>query len=157
MLEVGTNSSPLNTNLIPYVRQTHGHELPTVLVPREIHREFPSTKSQAFRNALSSAISKDDAVGTFKLTILGAMPRFRLSDNKSFKNFQNSPKSKTRLEVFEKSFQKHSQSMVQEWFNQLQGKGVMSQKDFDSLTKWIDERGYEKQNDPHRNQVANLL
>ena len=157
MLEVGTNSSPLNTNLIPYVRQTHGHELPTVLVPREIHREFPSTKSQAFRNALSSAISNDDAVGAFKLTILGAMPRFRLSDNKSFKNFQNNPKSKTRLEVFEKSFQKHSQSMVQEWFNQLQGKGVMSQKDFDSLTKWIDERGYEKQNDPHRNQVANLL
>ena len=47
--------------------------------------------------------------------------------------------------------------MVQEWFNQLQGKGVMSQKDFDSLTKWIDERGYEKQNDPHRNQVASLL
>lgn len=157
MLEVGTNSSPLNTDLIPYVRQTHGHELPTILVPREIHREFPSTKKQAFRNALSSAISNDDAVGTFKLTILGAMPRFRLSDNKSFKNFQNNPKSKTRLEVFEKSFQKHSQSMVQEWFNQLQGKGVMSQKDFDSLTKWIDERGYEKQNDPHRNQVANLL
>ena len=157
MLEVGTNSSPLNTNLIPHVKQTHGHELLTVLVPREIHREFPSTKSQAFRNTLSAAISKDDVVGTFKLTVLGAMPRFRLSDNTSFKNFQNTTQSKTRLKVFENSFQQHSQNMVQEWFSQLQGKGVMSQKDFDSLTEWINEMGYKNQDDPHRKQVANLL
>lgn len=157
MLEVGTNSSPLKIDLIPKVKQTHGQELPTVLVPTEIHREFPSTKSQAFRNRLSITISKDDVTGTFKMAILGAMPRFRLNDKKSFKNFQNSLKSKTRFEIFEKSFEEHSKNMVLQWFNKLQGKGVMTQQHVNVLTKWIDEQRYKKEGDPHGKEVANIL
>lgn len=157
MLEVATNSSPLKVSLIPQVKQTHGNELPTVMVPKEIHCEFASTKSQAFRGTLSEAISNDDVVGTFKLTILGAIPRFRLNNNKGFKDFQNSLQSKTRLHIFDDSFAKHSKSMVKQWFTKLQGKGVMTQKDFNSLTKWVDEEGYKKKGDPHRKKVANLL
>ncbi|TKS66073.1 hypothetical protein D9C73_000129 [Collichthys lucidus] len=38
----------------------------------------------------ATTISKDDVVGAFKLTILGAMPRFKLDSTKNFKNFKDS-------------------------------------------------------------------
>ncbi|XP_044068809.1 uncharacterized protein LOC122883754 [Siniperca chuatsi] len=157
MLEVATNSSPLDNNLIPGVRKNHGLELPTVYVPAEIHREFPSTKSKAFRTCLATAISTDDVEGTFKLTILGANVRFKLNSTKNFNNFQNSTKSKTRLAIFEKSFQQHSTEMVQKWFNLLQGNGVMTNTNLTNITTWINNEGYDNQNDPYRNQVFNLL
>ncbi|XP_044068708.1 uncharacterized protein LOC122883710 [Siniperca chuatsi] len=157
MLEVATNSSPLVKKLIPGVHKSHGRELPTVYVPTEIHREFPSTKSKAFRTCLATAISSDDVVGTFKLTILGANVRFKLNSKKNFKNFQNSTKSKTRLAIFEKSFQQHSTKMVQTWFNLLQGNGVMTKTDLTTITTWINNKGYNNQNDPYWNQVSNLL
>ncbi|CAL8309287.1 unnamed protein product, partial [Merluccius merluccius] len=55
----------------------------------------------------ATAISKDDVVGTFKLTILGAMPRFKLNSTKNFENFRKNQKSKTRLAIFENSFKHH--------------------------------------------------
>lgn len=160
MLEVATNSSPLDHTLIPDVYEHHGRELPTVYVPQEVHYEFPSTKSSKFRDHLATTISNDDVVGAFKLTILGAMPRFQLDNTKNFKNFQNMKKYKmspTRLAIFESSFQQHSIKMVQEWFNLLQGKNVMSQNDLNTITTWINNKGYNDNNDPHRNQVSNLL
>ncbi|XP_071383623.1 uncharacterized protein [Centroberyx affinis] len=157
MLEVATNSSPLDTNLIPKVHKYHGRELPTVYVPQEVHRELPSTKSKAFRSSLATAISKDDVVGTFKLTILGAMVRFKLDSTKSFKDFQNSQKSKTRLNVFEKSFQQHCTKMVEQWSDSLKGKGVMTTTDVNTINAWITNQGYKDQNDPYRNQVSNIL
>nr|XP_046269251.1 uncharacterized protein LOC124072113 [Scatophagus argus] len=157
MLEVGTSSSPLDTKLIPGVHKDHGLGLPTVYVPKEIHHEFPSTKSPAFRQLLANTISNDDVVGSLKLTILGGMPRFRLNSTKNFKDFQNNKMSQTRLNTFEKSFQQHSIKIVDSWFSSLQSKGVMTDKHRADITTWIIKEGYNNQNDPHRNQVSNLL
>ncbi|XP_035798188.1 uncharacterized protein LOC118469439 [Amphiprion ocellaris] len=157
MLEVATKSSPLDPNLIPDVHKHHGRELPTVYVPRETHYEFPSTKSKAFRQCLAETISSDDVVGTSKLTILGSMPRFKLDNTKNFNNFQNTKKSQTRLAILENSFQQHSTKLVQQWFNLLQGKNVMSENDLTTITTWINNKDYNNNNDPHRSQVSNLL
>ncbi|XP_051816914.1 uncharacterized protein LOC127537765 [Acanthochromis polyacanthus] len=157
MLEVATNSSPLKPNLIPKVHKHHGRELLTVYVPRETHYEFPSTKSKAFRQCLAETISNDDVVGTFKLTILGSMPRFKLDNTKNFNNFQNTKQSQTRLAILESSFQQHSTKLVEQWFNLLQGKNVMSGNDLTTITTWINHKCYNNNNDPHRNQVSNLL
>lgn len=157
MLEVATKSSPLDINLIPEVKKDHGRELPVVYVPKEIHHEFPSTKSKAFRILLATTISNDDVVGTFKLTVLGAMPRFKLNSTKNFKDFQSNRMSRTRLEVFENSFQQHSLKMVESWFIQLKDKRVMTDDDHNTLTAWINNKGYDDQNDPHRDEVSRLL
>ncbi|XP_039873728.1 uncharacterized protein LOC120725116 [Simochromis diagramma] len=154
MLEVATNSS---TGNISDVHKYHGRELPTVYVPAEVHREFPSTKSQAFRDLLTRAISSNDVVGTFKLTILGSMPRFWLDSSRNFKNFQNTNISKSRLKDFEKSFPHHSEKMVKEWSDQLKNKGVMTDDHLTTINNWIANQGYKDQNDPHRKEVANLL
>uniref|UniRef100_UPI0037E983D4 uncharacterized protein n=1 Tax=Semicossyphus pulcher TaxID=241346 RepID=UPI0037E983D4 len=157
MLEVATTSSPLKSSLVQNVHKNHGLELPTVYVPKEVHRDFPSTKTGAFRKHLAKAISTDDVVGTFKLTILGSMVRFRLKNNQNFNVFQSSAMSKTRLSTFEMSFQQHSRNMVQNWFNLMKGKGVMTNNHLSTITAWIDNKGYNNQNDPHRNQVSSLL
>ncbi|XP_071762387.1 uncharacterized protein LOC139917201 [Centroberyx gerrardi] len=157
MLEVATNSSPLDNNLILDVHKYHGCELPTVYVPQEVHREFPSTKSKRFRETLAAAISEDDVVGTFKLTILGSMVRSELNNTKDFNNFQNTKKSETRLATFEDSFQQHSTKMVEQWSSLLKGKGVMTNTHVNTINAWIENKGYKNQNDPHRNQVSNLL
>ncbi|XP_072543005.1 uncharacterized protein [Salminus brasiliensis] len=159
MLEVATKSSPLSTNLISNVQKYHGLELPTVYVPHETHREFPSTKSKTFRTTLATAISKDDVVGTFKLTILGAMPRFMVytGGDKVFKNFKQPTISKTRLDAFQKSFQQHSLNMVQRWSTLLQGKGVMNNNHVTTITTWINNKGYMNQNDPNRNLVSSII
>ncbi|XP_036930196.1 uncharacterized protein LOC119006011 [Acanthopagrus latus] len=155
MLEVATQSRPLDPNLIHRVKDYHGRELPVVYVPTEIHREFPSTISPAFRSLLAGAISQDNVVDTFKLTIIGAMPRFRLKSNNNFNNFQTHPMSQTRLQVFANSFQQHSEKMVDTWFNQLPG--VMTNNDLQTIKAWINRQGYNDQNDPLRNQVSKLL
>ncbi|KAE8280991.1 hypothetical protein D5F01_LYC21567 [Larimichthys crocea] len=157
MLEVATKSSPLNPDLIDNVHKYHGLDLPVVSVPKEMHYEFPSTKSQSFREYLATTISKDDVVGSFKLTILGAMPRFKLDSTKNFNNFKDNNVSQTRLAIFENSFQQHSETMVQTWYNLLQDKGVMTRDHRTTITEWIKHRGYDDQNDPHRKQVSNLL
>ncbi|XP_073339951.1 uncharacterized protein [Pagrus major] len=157
MLEVATKSSPLDNNLIHKVEKYHGRELPVVYVPKEIHYEFPSTKSKDFRTCLATAMSRDDVVGTFKLTVLGAMPRYKLNNTKNFKDFQNDHMSKTRLEVFEDSFQQHSLKMVETWYNQLKDKGVMTDNDRTNITAWISNKGYNNQNDPHRDKVSKIL
>ncbi|XP_071348600.1 uncharacterized protein [Trachinotus anak] len=156
-LKVATDSHPLDNNLISNVDKYHGLELLTVTVPTEIHREFPSTKTKGYRTLLAKTISQDDVVGTFKLTILGSMPRFKLNSAKSFKDFKNTTVSKTRLLSFKQSFQQHSKDLANDWYNQLQGMGVMTNTDLNTITTWINNRGYENQNDPHRNQVSNLL
>ncbi|CAI5640753.1 unnamed protein product [Oreochromis niloticus] len=156
MLEVTTNSSPLDPNQNSDVHK-YGRELPTLYVPAELHREFPSTKSPAFRDLLARAISKDDIVGTFKLTILGSMPRFRLNMTKNSTNFQSTPMSKSRLQIFESNFQKHSTEMVTNWFALLQSKGVMTNNDLTTITDWINKLGYKDQNDLHRKEVTNLI
>ncbi|KAG9274067.1 hypothetical protein AMEX_G10872 [Astyanax mexicanus] len=157
MLEVATNTSPLDTNLIANVKTNHGRELPTVYVPAGIHREFPSSTSPAFRTNLATAISKNNVVATFKLTILGGMPRFMLNNEKPFKDFQNSPESKTRLQAYEKSFQQHSKQMVKTWSKLLQHKHVMNRTQIKTLTNWINNKGYMNQNDPYRKQVSKLI
>ncbi|KAI4892143.1 hypothetical protein NFI96_027533 [Prochilodus magdalenae] len=134
------------------VAKNSGLELPTVYVPAEIHHEFPSTLSPSFRTSLATAMSKDDVVGTFKLTMLGAMPRSMWN-----RDFQNAEMSKTRLAAFEDSLETRSIKMVQEWFDLLQGKGVMDDNHVTTLTTWITNQGYKDQNDPHRKQVSNLL
>ncbi|TKS66086.1 Pre-mRNA-splicing factor CWC22 -like protein [Collichthys lucidus] len=154
MLEVGTKSSPLNPDLIDNVHKYRGLDLPIVSVPEKIHKEFSSTKSPSFRKYLATTISKDDVVGTFKLTILGAMPRFKLDSTKELKD---NNVSQTRLANFENSFPKHSEKMVETWYNLLQDKGVMTHDHHTTITEWIKHRGYDDQNDPHRKQVSNLL
>lgn len=156
-LEVGTNSSQLDPNQILAVKKNHGLELLTVCVPKEVHNEFPSTKSQAFRDLLAEAISKDNVVDTFKLMISGSMPRFRLNSTKNFNNFQSNPMSKIRLDVFEKSFKAHSQKIVNTWFRQLEVKGVMNHQDHKIITDWINKQGCKQQNDLLTQRVAGLI
>ncbi|XP_071399171.1 uncharacterized protein [Centroberyx affinis] len=158
-LKVATNSSQPSQNQINKVHSDHGRELPTVYVPQEVHREFPSTKSKAFRTSLATVISQDDVVGTFKLTILGAMIRFKLNRAKNFKDFKNNLPSQRRLGAFENSFQQHSAKMVQQWFNLLKGQPnpVMTNAHVKTITTWIQKQGYNNQNDPHRKKVSRLL
>lgn len=153
-LKVGTNSSPLDPNLIPDVHKYHGRELPAVYVPKEVHLEFPSTKSKQFRTCLATYISMDDVVGAFKVMTLGSMPRSNLNSNKNFKDFQDNQKSKTRLDVYGKSFEKVSLKMVNTYFNLL--RGVMTEDHCTTLTSWIKNNGYNNPNDPHRKLVSNL-
>ncbi|XP_036929417.1 uncharacterized protein LOC119005671, partial [Acanthopagrus latus] len=157
MLEVATKSSPLDRNLMSKVDKQHGRELPVVYVPYDMHREFPSTTSKKFRTSVAEAIRDNDVVGTFKLTILGAMPRFKLDGTKGFENFQNDQMSKTRLAVFDSSFQQHSLKMVETWSNLLKDKNVMTDKDLKTINTWINKKGYNNQNDPHRDKVYNCL
>ncbi|XP_069380456.1 uncharacterized protein [Paralichthys olivaceus] len=150
MLEVATKSTT--------AAEIHkGLGLPTVYVPTEIQREFPSTTTKQFRKLLAHTISQDDAVSSLKLTILGAIPRFKFNSTKNFRDFQNNRVSKTRLAIFEKNFEQHSKDLVNKWFNHLQANGVMTKADLNTLTAWIDNKGYENQNDPHSKQVSKLL
>ncbi|XP_073349756.1 uncharacterized protein [Pagrus major] len=157
MLEVATKSSLLDQNLIHKVGKYHGRELPVVYVPYEMHREFPSTTSKGFRTCVAKAISNNDVVGTFKLTILGAMPRYKLDSTKKFENFQNDLMSKTRLEVFDNSFQQHSLKVVETWSDLLKDKNIMTDNDLRTITAWINKKGYNNQNDPHRDEVSKHL
>ncbi|XP_030297384.1 uncharacterized protein LOC115596432 [Sparus aurata] len=156
-LEVATNSSPLNDKLIDKVRESHGPNLPTVYVPAQIHMEFPSTRSPAYRELLAESISNNDVEATFKLMIIGSMPRFRLNSNNNFNNFQHDTMSKTRLARFEASFQQHSINMVEWWSNRLQDKGVMTETQLDNIREWTKKSGYNDQNDRYRNKVSDLL
>ncbi|XP_038592677.1 uncharacterized protein LOC119916786 [Micropterus salmoides] len=158
MLEVATASSPLDKKLIEDVYNTHGLGLPTVYVPEEVHREFPSTKSQRFRDLLAETISKDDVAATFKLTILGAMPRSMLDSSKEYNNFQSKKMSPTRLKVFQDSFPEHSKALVDKWFNLLGHKtDLMKPEIKKEMEDWINAKKYEDQNDPFRNQVISTL
>ncbi|XP_017266578.1 uncharacterized protein LOC108232940 [Kryptolebias marmoratus] len=138
MLEVGKNSSAVDTSV------TASHELQTASVPLEPHNEFPS---KDFRTLMATTISKDDVVGMFKLTTLGAMVKCHQISSKTFKTSQNNQKSSTRFTIFDKSFQEHSMKMVQDWFNLLQGKSVMTNTDLTTITEWINNQGYRDQHD----------
>ncbi|XP_038585018.1 uncharacterized protein LOC119910463 [Micropterus salmoides] len=158
MLEVATSSSPLDKKLIEDVYNTHGLGLPIVYVPEEVHREFPSTKSQRFRDLLAETISKDDVAATFKLTILGAMPRSMLDSSKEYYNFDQKKMSPTRLKVFQDSFPEHSKALVDKWFNLLEHKtDLMKPEIKKEMEDWINAKKYEDQNDPFRNQVISTL
>ncbi|XP_062235882.1 uncharacterized protein LOC133932971 [Platichthys flesus] len=150
MLEVATKS-PAD------VENYKGLGLPTIYVPTKIQHEFPSTTTKQFRELLARTISQDNVVSALKLTILGAIPRFNFNSAKNYRDFQNKQVSKTRLAIFENNFEQHSKDLVNKWFNHLQEKGVMTKADLDTLTGWINNKGYENQTDPHRKQVSNLL
>jgi len=161
MLKVATASSsedPPNNKEIDRVYKTHGLELPIVYVPTEVHREFPSTKSQGFRDLLSKTISKDDVAGTFKLTIFGAMPRCMLDSSKDYKKFDQTILNRTRLKVFQDSFQEHSKALVDKWFNLLGHKqDLMKPEVKEEIVNWINDKKYEDQNDLYRNQVIGTI
>ncbi|XP_054864380.1 uncharacterized protein LOC129348303 [Amphiprion ocellaris] len=144
MLDVGTKTSPLTASL------TKHQELSSVYASRKTRFELPNTKLKAFATRIATAISKDDVVGAFKLTILGATKRFT-------ENFSNSKKSLTRLNMFDSSFQQHCLNLVQQWFDLLKDKNVMMKNHLTEITAWIKNKGYKNRNDPLRKQVSNLL
>ncbi|XP_038151917.1 uncharacterized protein LOC119790461 [Cyprinodon tularosa] len=115
--------------------------------------DISSLELKALRSCLATMISKDDVVGTFKVMTFGAMFRCQLSNTKNVKN----KKSKTRTAMFEKSFQEFSTQMVQQWYNMLQGKGVMTKDHLTTITEWINNQGYKNQNDPYRKQLSRVL
>ncbi|XP_065812814.1 uncharacterized protein [Labrus bergylta] len=156
MLEVATNSSPLNTDLVQKVKDQHGPNLPAVYVPKDVHMDVPSSRSTDFRHLLTNTIKDDDVVGTFKLVILGSMVRFRLKSNEGFNSFNTKP-SKTRLSIYEEGFPHHSKKMVENWFNLMKDKGIMTNDHLNTINEWIDNEGYNDQNDHHRNLVSSLL
>ena len=150
MLEVATKSTA-------DVENDKGLGLPTIYVPTEIQREFPSTTTKQFRKLLARTISQDNVVSALKLTILDTIPRFKFNSSKNYRDFRNNRLSKTRHAIFERNFEQHSKDLVNKWFNHLQDKGVMTKADLDTLTAWIDNKGFENQTDPHRMQVSKLL
>ncbi|KAM9724268.1 uncharacterized protein ACNS7B_019401 [Menidia menidia] len=145
MLEVGTRSSVLMT-------KAQGRELPAIHVPKEKQWEYTSTKSRAFRELLSTTISQDNVVGTFKLTVFGAMVSCQLDIGT-----KNKTKSKSRLVIFEESFQKHSENMVKTWSEALHQKGLVTNDQLATITAWIKEKGYKNPSDPLKKEVSKLI
>lgn len=158
MLEMATNSSPLDNNKIDAVKKNHGRNLPVVCVPKEVHMEFLSTKSKGYRDLVATSIRNGDVESTLKYMILGGMPRCMLKpDDNNSKDFQNSSRSKARLKTFEKSFPDHSQKMVETWYDHLQSRGAMNESNLANVTTWLDNKSYNDQNDPFRKEVSKHL
>lgn len=158
MLEIATNSSPPDNNKIDAVRRNHGRNLPVVCVPKEVHMEFPSTKSQGYRDLIATSIRDGDVEGMLKYMVLGGMPRCMLKpDDNNIKDFQNSSISKTRFKAFEKSFPDHSAKMVNTWYEPLQSRGVMNKSNLDNVMTWLNNKGYKDQNDQFRKDVSKHL
>ncbi|KAG5280713.1 hypothetical protein AALO_G00063170 [Alosa alosa] len=154
----GTSASPLDENLVQKIYSDHGPGLPTLYVPSEICRQYSSTKSKKIRELLTEAINRDDIVATFKLTILGAMPRFMQDNSRGFNNFQNTEMSRTRLKVFQDSFPEHSKELVNAWFRVLEDNSDLMKPEIkEEMITWIDQKTYDDLNDPYRNKVINPL
>lgn len=155
MLEVATNSSPLNNNQINNVKKSHGPNLPVVCVPKEVHYEFLSTKSKGYRDLVAASIRNGDVESTLKYMVLGGMPRCMLKpDDNNVKDFQNSNKSKARLKTFRESFPEHSQKMVETWYYHLQSRDAMTKENLANVTSWLNSESYNNQNDPYWKEVS---
>ncbi|XP_061103018.1 uncharacterized protein LOC133131644 isoform X2 [Conger conger] len=129
-------------------------QLPVVYAPHERHHKFPTAESPELKTLLAQTISKDDVEGTFKLTILGAMPTFMLER----KHFLNEDMSLTRLDSFKSTFPKHATEMVNTWFKLLEGKtDLMTPDTKQTLEDWISSKGYLDPNDPARKQIMTHL
>lgn len=158
MLEMATNSSPLDNNKIDAVKKNHGRNLPVVCVPKEVHMEFLSTKSKGYRDLVATSIRNGDVESTLKYMILGGIPRCMLKpDDNNSKDFQNSSRSKARLKTFQKSFPDHSQKMVETWYDHLQSRGAMNESNLANVTTWLNNKSYNDQNDPFRKEVSKHL
>ncbi|KAG5849652.1 hypothetical protein ANANG_G00113190 [Anguilla anguilla] len=125
-------------------------KLPVVYAPHERHNKLSTVESPELKTLLAKTISKDDVEGTFKLTIIGAMPTFMME-----RKFQNEDMSLTRLDAFEDSFPEHATEMVNTWFKLLESKtDLMNQDTAERLRHWINTEGYLDPNDPYRKQVT---
>ncbi|KAG5849649.1 hypothetical protein ANANG_G00113160 [Anguilla anguilla] len=125
-------------------------QLPVVYAPYERYNKFPTAGSPELKKLLAQTMSRDDAEGTFKLTILSAMPTFMLR-----KNFQDEDISLTRLETFKYTFPKHATTFVNAWFKLLEKKTDIIKPDTQqNLLHWINTKRYLDPNDPHRKQVT---
>lgn len=131
-----------------------GLKLPTNRDLKDVIDDISSPEPKALKSCLAKTISKDDVVGTFKLMTFSAMAKCQLITTN---NVQNKKKSKTRIAIFEKSFQQFSIQMVQKWHTLLQGKGVVTNEHLTIVTQWINNQGYKDQHDPHRKQVFSVL
>ncbi|XP_035272931.1 uncharacterized protein LOC118226995 [Anguilla anguilla] len=126
-------------------------KLPVVYAPYERYHKFPTVESPELNKLLAETMSKDDVEGTFKLTILGAMPTFMLERT----YFNNEDMSLTRLDTFGDSFPEHATEMVNTWFKLLESRtDLMNQDTADRLKHWINTEGYLDPNDPYRKQVT---
>ncbi|XP_014827934.1 PREDICTED: uncharacterized protein LOC106906962 [Poecilia mexicana] len=154
MLQARKYLSGSDTSKTSGVEKQEGLKLPTDRNLKDVVEDISSPEPKALKSCLASMISKDDVVGTFKLMTFSAMLRCQLTDTK---NVQNKKKSKTRVAMFEKSFQENSTQMVQKWYSLLQDKGVMTNDHQTTIIQWINTQGYKDRNDPHRKQVSSVL
>ena len=126
-------------------------KLPVLYAPYERYNKYPTAESPEFKKLLAQTISKDDAEGTFKLSVLGAMPTLMLERN----HFLNDEMSLTRLVSFEYSFPERAKEMVYTWLKLLEGKtDLMKSETVRSLEHWINTRRYLDLNDPFRKQLT---
>ena len=126
-------------------------KLPVVYAPHERYNKYPTVQSAVLSKLLAQTISNDDVEGTFKLTILCAMPTFMLGRT----YFNNEDMSLTRLVSFEYSFPERAKEMVNIWFKLLKGKtDLMTSETVRSLGHWINTKRYLDQNDPFRKQLT---
>ncbi|KAJ8342050.1 hypothetical protein SKAU_G00319780 [Synaphobranchus kaupii] len=129
-------------------------QLPVVYAPYERNNKFPTAESPELKRLLAQTMSKDDVEGTFKLTIIGAVPTFMLER----KYFLNEDMSLTRLDTFEHSFPERAKEMVNTWFRLLESKtDLMKPKTKQTLENWIYAKGYLDPNDPYRKQITSSI
>ncbi|KAJ8342056.1 hypothetical protein SKAU_G00319840 [Synaphobranchus kaupii] len=129
-------------------------KLPVVYAPYERNNKFPTAESPELKRLLAQTMSKDDVEGTFKLTIIGAVPTFMLER----KYFLNEDMSLTRLDTFEHSFPERAKEMVNTWFRLLESKtDLMKPKTKQTLENWIYAKGYLDPNDSYRKQITSSI
>ncbi len=75
----------------------------------------------------------------------------------NFKDSLNNEMSKTRLSIFEESYPQHSTRLVTTWYDLLKDKGVMTREHFNTVTEWINRKGYDDPNDEHRKKVSSFI
>ncbi|XP_033853276.3 uncharacterized protein LOC117398398 isoform X1 [Acipenser ruthenus] len=162
MLEVATQSSPLNVSLIPSVHKYHGMNLPTSLLPQVLHRRFPSTISKKFREELAKSISTNNVRDAFKLTFIGAIPDYILKPSTKKNNNKTSNRAQLRLNaqrlaVFHNTILQSHINILNKWYKKLSPKNVMNQNDYNAIHTWINAKGYLDQNDLFHKMVVGFL
>ncbi|KAJ8342052.1 hypothetical protein SKAU_G00319800 [Synaphobranchus kaupii] len=152
-----TTESKLSKAMFEVAADSSDHaqcKLPVVYALYERNNKFPTAESPELKRLLAETISKDDVEGTFKLTIIGAMPTFMLER----KHFLNEDMSQTRLDTFEHSFPERAKELVNTWFKLLESKtDLMKPETKQTLENWINGKGYLDPNDSYRKQITSSM
>ncbi|XP_069047858.1 uncharacterized protein [Lepisosteus oculatus] len=139
-------NNPPDKNKFRSQMHSHGRNLPTVLVLRDLHRAFPTTCSKEFRQAVAEYISKDDVEGFLKMAILGAAPNSIYGKSG---NGQNTNLGNQRVSIYTNKFQQASLQVIEVYRQKLQESNFMDsnqlEKSFERAEHWVNNKQYNDQ------------